>query len=172
VPDNAIGSLTFAAGFFGVRTYQTDYRQEIIIEENNFNNTLAPYDVCPNVNTEDVGNFGGIQGDKWAKIYLKDAQKRLQPMIKGFNLTIPRLIDMQEMCAYEVITSFTRSSWISDISQTVALGYSKFCDLFTEEEWEGYEYYVGMFPQIILAELGSDLYLQILVSILSGKLAA
>lgn len=121
-------ALTFAAGFFGVRTYQTDYRQEIIIEENNFNNTLAPYDVCPNVNTEDVGNFGGIQGDKWAKIYLKDAQKRLQPMIKGFNLTIPRLIDMQEMCAYE----------------TVALGYSKFCDLFTEEEWEGYEYYVDL----------------------------
>jgi hypothetical protein len=54
----------------------------------------------------------------------------------------------------------------------VALGYSKFCDLFTQEEWEGYEYYVGMFPQIILAELGSDLYLQILVSALSGQLAA
>lgn len=27
--------------------------------------------------------------------------------------------------------------------QTVALGYSAFCDLFTEEEWKGYEYSVG-----------------------------
>ncbi|KAG1908216.1 histidine phosphatase superfamily [Suillus fuscotomentosus] len=119
-------ALNFAAGFFDVRTYQTDYHQEIIIEENNFNNTLAPYDVCPNVNTEDVGNFGGIQGKKWADIYLKDARKRLQPMIQGFNLTTSRLIDMQELCAYE----------------TVALGHSKFCGLFTEKEWEGYEYYV------------------------------
>lgn len=121
-------ALNFAAGFFGLRTYETDYHQEIIIEEGNFNNTLAPYDVCPNVNTEDVGNFGGTQGNKWAEIYLKHARKRLQPMIKGFNLTISRLVDMQEMCAYE----------------TVALGYSKFCDLFTEEEWEGYEYYVDL----------------------------
>ncbi|KAG2056927.1 phosphoglycerate mutase-like protein [Suillus hirtellus] len=121
-------ALNFAAGFFDVRTYETDYHQEIIIEENNFNNTLAPYDVCPNVNTEDVGNFGGIQGKKWADIYLKDARKRLQPMIQGFNLTTSRLIDMQELCAYE----------------TVALGHSEFCGLFTEKEWEGYEYYVDL----------------------------
>jgi hypothetical protein len=51
----------------------------------------------------------------------------------------------------------------------VALGYSKFCDLFTKEEWEGYEYYNGVFTKIILAELGDDIYLQILVSSLSGK---
>ncbi|KAG1816550.1 histidine phosphatase superfamily [Suillus variegatus] len=118
-------ALNFAAGFFEVRTYETDYHQEIIIEENNFNNTLAPYDVCPNANSEDIGNFGGIEAGKWADIYLKDAQRRLQPMIQGFNLTISLLVDMQELCAYE----------------TVALGYSKFCDLFTEEEWEGFEYY-------------------------------
>ena len=31
---------------------------------------------------------------------------------------------MQEMCAFE----------------TVALGYSKFCELFTEKEWEGFDY--------------------------------
>ncbi|KAG1784075.1 histidine phosphatase superfamily [Suillus placidus] len=121
-------ALNFAAGFFDLRTYETDYHQEIIIEANNFNNTLAPYYVCPNSNTADVGNFGSTQASKWADIYLKDARMRLQPMIQGFNLTISRLVDMQELCAYE----------------TVALGYSKFCDLFTEEEWEGYEYYVDL----------------------------
>ncbi|KAG2350244.1 phosphoglycerate mutase-like protein [Suillus weaverae] len=121
-------ALNFAAGFFDLRTYETDYHQEITIEANNFNNTLAPYYVCPNSNTADVGNFGSTQASKWADIYLKDARMRLQPMIQGFNLTISRLVDMQELCAYE----------------TVALGYSKFCDLFTEKEWEGYEYYVDL----------------------------
>ncbi|KAG2369438.1 hypothetical protein BDR07DRAFT_1477047 [Suillus spraguei] len=121
-------ALNFAAGFFGLRTYETDYHQEIIIESDGFNNTLAPYETCTNANSEDVGNFGGIQGDIWADIYLKSARKRLQPLIRGFNLTTSRLIAMQETCAYE----------------TVALGYSEFCDLFTEEEWEGYEYYVDL----------------------------
>jgi hypothetical protein len=66
---NAIGSLNFAAGFFDVRTYATDYHQEIIIEENNFNNTLAPHDVCHNANSEDIGTFGGTEAGKWADIY-------------------------------------------------------------------------------------------------------
>ena len=34
---------------------------------------------------------------------------------------------MQQLCAYE----------------TVALGYSKFCELFTEEEWRGFDYSIG-----------------------------
>ncbi|KAG1757693.1 histidine phosphatase superfamily [Suillus lakei] len=119
-------ALNFAAGFFEVRTYETDYHQEIIIEGDNFNNTLSPYYVCPNSNTADIGNFGSTQASKWADIYLQDARMRLQPMIQGFNMSISRLVDMQSLCAYE----------------TVALGYSKFCDLFTEEEWEGYEYYI------------------------------
>ncbi|KAJ6621036.1 histidine phosphatase superfamily [Mycena sp. CBHHK59/15] len=35
---------------------------------------------------------------------------------------------MQQLCAYE----------------TVSLGYSAFCDLFTEEEWKGYEYSIDL----------------------------
>lgn len=106
-PDNAAGSLNFAAGFFDVRTFPTDYHQEITIEADNVNNTLAPYYVCPNSNTEDIGYFGDTQASKWANVYLQTAQKRLQAMIQGFNLTISDLINMQEMCAYEVIMPFT-----------------------------------------------------------------
>lgn len=39
---------------------------------------------------------------------------------------------MQALCAYE----------------TVALGYSEFCNLFTEDEWKGYEYGLGEFVDI------------------------
>lgn len=49
---------------------------------------------------------------------------RLQTYIDGFELNMEDVYAMQEMCAYE----------------TVALGYSKFCELFTEKEWEGFDY--------------------------------
>ncbi|KAJ3567696.1 hypothetical protein NP233_g6194 [Leucocoprinus birnbaumii] len=49
--------------------------------------------------------------------------------IQGFNLTISDVFAMQEMCAFE----------------TVALGYSKFCELFTEDEWEGFKYAMDPF---------------------------
>jgi hypothetical protein len=62
--------------------------------------------------------------DKWADIYLKNAVKRLQPHIKGLTLNISTVSAMQQLCSYE----------------TVALGYSAFCDLFTEEEWLSYDY--------------------------------
>jgi hypothetical protein len=48
--------------------------------------------------------------------------------------------------------------------QTVALGFSKFCELFTEEEWEGFEYtYVqGISPSYLSsfydAKISMDLY--------------
>ncbi|KIM66301.1 hypothetical protein SCLCIDRAFT_7973 [Scleroderma citrinum Foug A] len=116
-------ALNFAAGFFDIRTYENDYHQEILIEADNMNNTLAPYSVCPNANA-DIGDFGSTQSDKWNKIYLRSARSRLQAMINGYNLTIGDLFNMQSLCAYE----------------TVALGFSQFCELFTAEEWEGYEY--------------------------------
>ena len=39
----------FLAGFFGLQ-WPTNATVEAIIEQNNFNNSLAGYDVCPNSN--------------------------------------------------------------------------------------------------------------------------
>ena len=44
------------------------------------------------------------------------------------ELDYANVVAMQELCAYE----------------TVALGYSKFCDLFTKDDWKGYEYRFGV----------------------------
>lgn len=49
-------------------------------------------------------------------------------MITSLNFTITDVYNMRSLCAYE----------------TVALGYSAFCDLFTYEEWQGYEYSVDI----------------------------
>ncbi|KAJ7436902.1 phosphoglycerate mutase-like protein [Mycena galericulata] len=116
-------ALHFAAGFFGVQTYQQDYHQLIEIEAAGFNSTLSPYETCTNANNS-IAAFGTTQALKWAAVYLAAAQSRLTPFITGLPLSPSILVAMQQTCAYE----------------TVALGYSLFCDLFTEEEWIGYSY--------------------------------
>ncbi|TFK77210.1 phosphoglycerate mutase-like protein [Pluteus cervinus] len=116
-------ALHFAAGFFGVQQFQEDYHQLIIIEADGFNNTLNPPGVCTNANT--AFDFGQSQAQVWGQIYLQTALKRLQPFISGFTFQLSDMFAMQQLCAYE----------------TVALGFSAFCDLFTEEEWKGFEYF-------------------------------
>lgn len=138
--------LNFAAGFFGVRTYATDYHQLIMVENGGVNNTLSPSEVCPNANNADIGGLGTTQLEKWAAIYLKPATQRIGSMITGVNLTATDLFEMQLTCAYEVCHTIRRTDRFRNlcayhfIPKTVALGYSKFCDLFTVDEWEGFEY--------------------------------
>ncbi|KAJ7291916.1 histidine phosphatase superfamily [Mycena rebaudengoi] len=120
-------ALNFAAGMFGVQEYQHDYHQLIEVEGDVLtNSTLAPWN-CPILDT-DVAAFGSTQALKWANIYLLPAQKRLSPFIAGFPLTISKLSAMQSLCVYE----------------TVALGYSVFCELFTEDEWKGFSYLIDL----------------------------
>lgn len=39
---------------------------------------------------------------QWVAIYLKDALARLQPLLKGYDLTLEDVYVLQQMCAYEV----------------------------------------------------------------------
>ncbi|KAF8162781.1 histidine phosphatase superfamily [Crassisporium funariophilum] len=116
-------AMNFAIGFFGY-PFDGQYQQLITIEEKGFNNTLAPYKTCPNADIKTKSERGTWYLERWAAIYLKDAHKRLQKQFGDFDLTIEDVHTMQQLCPYE----------------TVALGYSKFCELFTEEEWEGFNY--------------------------------
>ncbi|KAI0734593.1 histidine phosphatase superfamily [Fomitopsis betulina] len=121
-------AIHFAAGFYGVPDYQTSYHQEIIIEASGFNNTLAPWNACPNSNNAVAGDLGGYASGNWSNVYLNDTVSRLQQYVTGINLTTSDLYAMQQMCAYE----------------TVALGYSQFCGLFTEQEWRGFDYSIDL----------------------------
>ncbi|KAJ7115640.1 phosphoglycerate mutase-like protein [Mycena crocata] len=122
-------AANFAAGFFGLESYQDSYHQLIEIETDETittNSTIAPWN-CPILDT-DAANFGTVQALKWRDKYLLSAQKRLTPFISGMHLTTALLTSMQSLCAYE----------------TVALGYSQFCGLFTEEEWRAYSYFFDL----------------------------
>lgn len=85
-----------------------------MIENSGQNNTLAPYDNCPNSNNA-VSSFGGVQAAKWAAIYLAPALKRITPMVKGLNLTLTDLISMQQLCAYEVCGKLCMAVNITEI---------------------------------------------------------
>lgn len=121
-------AMNFALGFFGW-PFEGQYQQSITIEEKGFNNTLAPYKTCHNANINEKGDRGVWYTERWADIYLQNTRKRLAKEIKGYDLTIEDVYTMQQLCAYE----------------TVAIGYSKFCELFTEEEWEGFDYAMDLF---------------------------
>ncbi|KAJ7493301.1 phosphoglycerate mutase-like protein [Mycena galericulata] len=121
-------AMNFAIGFFGY-PFEGQYQQSITIEESGFNNTLAPYKTCPNANVKSKADRGRDYVEAWANVYLKKARKRLDAMLYGYDLSIEDVYVFQQLCAYE----------------TVALGYSKFCELFSEEEWEGFDYSLDLF---------------------------
>ena len=118
----------FLAGFFGLQ-WPNNATLELIIENPGgvWNNTLAGYYNCNNSNTY-ISTAGTNATKEWAAIYLAKATERLRPLASGFNWTVQDSYNAQSLCAYE----------------TVALGYSAFCGLFTYEEWEGYEYSVDL----------------------------
>jgi hypothetical protein len=118
----------FLAGFFGLGWTQ-NATLELIIEQNGFNNSLAGYYDCPNSNLA-VATGGNTALTAWAAVYLKNATARIQQQITGtgLNWTVTDTYSAQSLCAYE----------------TVALGYSAWCGLFTFEEWQGYEYSVDI----------------------------
>jgi len=113
----------FALGFFGW-PLDGQYQEVVTIEAKGFNNTMAPYMTCNNAGDPAKSDRGQYYVMKWANKYLQDAQRRLSKHVAGYDLSIEDVYTMQETCAYE----------------TVALGYSAFCPLFTMEEWEAFDY--------------------------------
>lgn len=116
----------FMAGFFGVE-WTNNVTLELIIEGDGFNNSLAGYDQCNNSNLA-VNQGGSNASTHWQNIYLQNATERLQNLSPSFKLNISDVYNMQTLCPYE----------------TVAFGYSAFCNLFTYEEWLGFEYSIDL----------------------------
>ena len=118
----------FLAGFFGLQWTQ-NATLELMIENNTgiWNNTLAGYDNCNNSNAG-VSTGGTNASTQWYQTYLVNATSRLANLAPGYNWTAADSYNAQSLCAYE----------------TVAFGYSQFCDLFTYPEWQGYEYSVDI----------------------------
>lgn len=124
-------ALYFLLGFFGI-DWQKYANLELIIERFGYNNTLAPKGSCPTyfknqvVNKEERGRISS-----YIKGYLNETLKKLNSEVelKSGNdatpfFTFNDLLRLQEMCSYEVNN----------------LGSSRFCSLFSQRQWEDYEY--------------------------------
>ncbi|KAF2786734.1 phosphoglycerate mutase-like protein [Melanomma pulvis-pyrius CBS 109.77] len=110
----------FLAGFFGLGWTQ-NATLELVIESDDFNNTMAGYKLCNNSNWQTAYDAAF----EWANVYLADAHGRIRGMLSGdLDWTLEDTYNAQALCAYE----------------TVGLGFSHWCGLFTYEEWEGFEY--------------------------------
>ncbi|KAG0141524.1 hypothetical protein CROQUDRAFT_83136 [Cronartium quercuum f. sp. fusiforme G11] len=116
-------ALHFAGGFWGIPS-ESKYHQSIIVEAKGFNNTLAPYHTCKN-GQGSSDTFAAAILANWSEIYLADTLPRLQADLDGYTLTFKDVLSMQQLCAYE----------------TVSLGWSSFCELFTPEEFKGFAYH-------------------------------
>lgn len=110
----------WALGFFGWDA-TSKVNLEVLTEADKQNNTLEPKHSCPN---GDEIKFGDKMRKQWQNVYLQKPLDRIQQHIKGINLTIDDMENFISMCPYE----------------TSGMGYSQFCNLFTKEEWESYEY--------------------------------
>ncbi|TQS34057.1 hypothetical protein Golomagni_05574 [Golovinomyces magnicellulatus] len=133
--------INWALGFYGSTINKTAQYFENVSQpfkvvtipeeaEGKWNNTLASYVSCTNTISKP---YMGFLREKFRKRnippYLSQATERLQKYTPaGFNLTTLEVHAMQLLCAYE--TNF--------------IGASAFCELFTEDEWAGFEYYLDI----------------------------
>ncbi|KAK4181039.1 putative 3-phytase A precursor [Triangularia setosa] len=114
----------FVAGFFGLE-WTRNATIEVIIEGAGYNNSLAGYMNCPNGGKVDGGSKAQ---ERWMGVYLQNATERLGKLVKGYKWTVQDTYAAQTMCPYE----------------TVAYGFSKFCELFTYEEWLHFGYSIDL----------------------------
>ena len=129
--------ISWALGFFGPSFYEVSmpslesfgngslFDVVIIPEGGTYNNSLASYDSCPAPYETVAGEIGDYQMfDQYVPLYIKDATARVnQYAPQGFAFNDNDTYAMQSICAYE----------------TAYIGMSDFCNLFTEEEWMGFE---------------------------------
>ncbi|KAK7957926.1 phosphoglycerate mutase-like protein [Apiospora saccharicola] len=121
-------AINFAAGFFGVPEYMDEVNIEILAEAPHVNNSGAPYEVCPNAAVKSRGDIGSTVAEKFAKGAFDATLARLNSQITGLEFDAADAVSMLQLCSYE----------------TVALGYSSFCGLFSEEDFINYEYYYDL----------------------------
>lgn len=118
----------FAAGFFGVPEYLNEVNIEILVEAVGLNNSGASYEICNNSNIASRGSIGNTVATKFAANAFNSTIARLQSQASGVTFTPTDAIAMLQLCSYE-----------SD-----SLGYSAFCNLFTQQDFANYEYYFDL----------------------------
>lgn len=107
----------FLAGFFGLE-WRNDAEILATIDP-----ATTGESACTKAGETMMASMAEPMGE-WMAIYLKDRTNELKKLAGNYNWTITDTYHAQSLCAYE----------------TISLGYSDFCKIFTYKDWEGYEY--------------------------------
>ncbi|KAL2786663.1 histidine phosphatase superfamily [Aspergillus keveii] len=122
----------FLAGFFGL-DWQEHAEILQLVAADGFNSSLTASYICKN--GARLATSPGIDAaNEWRNIYLDKKTKMLSNWAGGFNWTVSDTANAQNLCPYE----------------TVALGYSPFCELFDYDEWEGFSYTMSIIMSSIV----------------------
>lgn len=117
----------FAAGFFGLDWTSMADLHIIPETEDMEGDTLTPGKTCFKYlhNADQYGRMYGIRMfEQWRSTYLPGIIARFAKQNPDLVFTPAEVYSMQELCGFE----------------TIAKGSSKWCDVFTHEEWEQFEY--------------------------------
>ena len=115
----------FASGLYGL-SWTSIAELNIIPEVSTLGaDTLTPGDTCLNYRSDRSGHdLGPSKLLEWQSVYLPPIAESLRTIAPDVTFTVHELYTMQEICGFE----------------TLARGYSPWCDLFTQDEWRDFEY--------------------------------
>lgn len=100
----------------------------LAMDEDNKNNTLAGA-YCPSFTDGIYSEIGDTAQSTFNKLWVPAVQKRLNAELPGANLTLTQIIYLMDLCPFETVAS------------TGGNTLSAFCELFTDQEWDSYNYY-------------------------------
>lgn len=95
-----------------------------------YNNTLS-HDACTLANTGPNAAVGNIAQQTWQSVFAPPITKRLNENLPGAVLTDKDTIDFMDLCPFETV---------ADPNGKL----SRFCYLFTKDEWHSYDYYQSL----------------------------
>jgi len=101
-----------------------------ISEDAGSNNTLN-HQLCTKFETGIYSSIASSAQSKFAAVFVPPIQARLNMNLPNANLTSADTINLMDMCPYEVVNS---------VNGVI----SKFCSLFTVNEWQQYDYYQSL----------------------------
>lgn len=108
----------------------TTYPYEIleIPEGEGLNNTLN-HEICTNFEEGWYDSIAEEAQAEWADIFAAPIRDRFNDNLPGANLSTIQTIYMMDLCPFNTVASDTGAI-------------SPFCDLFTDDEWHQYNYYM------------------------------
>ncbi|KAJ9427316.1 histidine phosphatase superfamily [Fusarium oxysporum] len=128
-----MSSHNFTQGFYASRGESGyDYTDDILVipEEPGINNTLS-HGTCSSFEDNDEVGDNSAQ-TAWGNKFLPPIRDRLNRNLHKAKLSLQETIYLMDLCPFNIVNT------------PDGVGQSRFCDLFSIEDWRSYDYYMTL----------------------------